>query len=85
MSLRDLVKPPKPPSRRGRVVSLASTEEDGARWSDAARARAAARMKALNADPEFKARMKALHADPEFKERRIAAVRASFAKRRAAK
>ena len=30
-------------------------------------AAAAARMKALNADPEFKAEMKALNADPEFK------------------
>ena len=40
-------------------------------WSKEKRLAAAARMKALNADPEFKAatsaRMKALHADPEFK------------------
>ena len=33
-------------------------------WSKAKRKAAAARMKALNADPAFKAKMKALHADP---------------------
>ncbi len=51
-----------------------------------AMAGAAARMKALHADPEFKAahaarssaRMKALNADPEFKARHRAAIRRHF-------
>jgi hypothetical protein len=49
-------------------------------WSQESRERAAARMKALNADPEFKAqtaaRMKALHADPEFKAQAAARMKA---------
>ena len=62
MSLADLVNPPRPvkPLQASRRHEIADDPE----------LTASARMKALNADPEFKAktsaRMKALHADPEF-------------------
>ena len=56
------------------------------RLSEASRLSRAARMKALNADPEFKAqaaaRMKALHADPEFKAQAAARMKALNADRR---
>jgi hypothetical protein len=37
-------------------------------WSPESRAKAAERMRKLNADPEFKEKLSKLHADPAFKE-----------------
>ena len=85
MSLIDILKPPALPKRKGKVVraldaaaearKAATLSEYEERQRQAKAAARSARMKALNADPEFKAkmskaasaRMKALHADPEFK------------------
>ena len=87
MSLADLVEPPRPvkartPSRRHELRD----DPDG-RTTPEFKAKLAARMKALNADPEFKAklskaasaRMKALHADPEFKAKVAARMKALHA------
>lgn len=74
MSLLDIVNPPKPTKRAGRRVSnlRVSPDEEDARKSKANAERSAERMRKL-------------HADPEFEARRIAALRAAFAKKRANK
>jgi hypothetical protein len=87
MSLADLINPPVLQKRKGKIVSgmkrdieaeqrkaktLAAYE---ARQRELREQEKRERMKALNADPDFKAklrataseRMKALHADPDFK------------------
>ena len=84
MGLLDLVEFPRPvksrtPSRRHELRD----DPDG-RTTPEFKAKFAARMKALNADPEFKAklskaasaRMKALNADPEFKAKTSARMKA---------
>ena len=59
---RACMKPPRGPCR--------------CRTTPAQREEAAARMKALHADPEFKARMKARNADPEFRAQAAARMKA---------